>query len=65
MIEDKLKLSNEEDLKHIMFLTDLSELEIEAIVGRKGGVLQGEAISYQTGEVVIRDIKTKKTLWRI
>ena len=65
MIEDKLKLSNQEDLKHAMFLTDLTEIELEAIVGRKDGKLLGEVVTYQSGEVVIRELKTKKVLWRI
>jgi hypothetical protein len=65
MIEDKLKLSNQEDLKHAMFLTDLTEIELEAIVGRKNGKLLGEVVTYQSGEVVIRELKTKKVLWRI
>jgi hypothetical protein len=64
MIEDKCNLSNEEDLKHAMFLTDLTEIELEAIVGRKDGKLRGEVVSYQSGEVVIRETKTKKILWR-
>ena len=65
MIEDKYKLSNEEDLKHAMFITDLTEMEIEAIVGRVDGKLRGEVIAYQTGKVEIRDSKTKKVLWRL
>lgn len=65
MIENKLRLDGEENLKHAMFLTDLTEAEIEAVVGRKDGKLQGEVISYDSGAVVIRDIKTKKILWRI
>ena len=64
MIEDKLKLSNEEDMKFAMFLTDLTEIELEAIVGRKNGRLLGEVVTYESGEVVIREIKTKKVLWR-
>lgn len=60
MIENKFYLKGEENLKHAMFLTDLTKEEIKTVVGK----IRAEVVSYDSGVVVIRDVKTKKVLWR-
>ncbi len=68
MIELTHYLSNsiEPALEH----TELSEDEIESIVGRftkassRHGQLRGELVKYVDGSVVIRHHFTKKVLWR-
>jgi hypothetical protein len=65
MVTQRLKLFQKQSLKSAIFVTDLTELEIQIIVGRRNGKLRGEVLVYDSGEVVIRDDKTKKILWRL
>ena len=71
MIEEQFYLSEPEMLEHAMFITDLSQDEIEVIVGRfakhsqRAGQLRGEVLVYASGEVVIRHHFNKKVLWRL
>ena len=60
MIDYKLKLSKLEDLKQVVYLTDLTDIEIKAIIKLKAG----EAVVYDSGAVEIRNRNTKKVLWR-
>ena len=71
MIEEQFYLSEPGMLEHTMFLTDLSQDEIEVIVGRfskrshRTGRLRGEVLVYSSGEVIIRHHFNKKVLWRL
>lgn len=70
MIEEKFYLSEKGNLERAMWLTDLSQDEIEAIVGRfakhssRSGKLRGEVLILIDGQVVIRHHFNKKVLWR-
>ena len=70
MIEDKFYLSDKDGMNRAIWYTNLSEDEVEMIVGRfkkhshRAGKLRGEVVVYITGEVVIRHHFTKKVLWR-
>jgi hypothetical protein len=71
MIDEKFYLSEKGSLEKAMFITDLSEDEIEVLVGRFGknsqraGKLRGEVLVMVDGGVIIRHHFNKKVLWRI
>lgn len=67
MIEFTHYLSN--SIQPALEITELSEDEIESIVGRftktssRYGQLRGELVKYFDGKVIIRHHFTKKVLW--
>ena len=71
LIEETFYLSEPENLKRTMELTDLSSDEIELIVGRFknnhwcfAGKLKGEVVLGMDGKIEIRHHFFKKILWR-
>ncbi len=70
MIDEQFYLSEKDGIAKVIWYTNLSEDEVEIIVGRfskrssRAGKLRGEVLVYASGEVVIRHHFTKKVLWR-
>lgn len=69
MIEQSFYLSEHSNMPLAEELTELSQDEIESIVGRfakhssRAGQLRGEVVQYINGRIVIRHHFTKKILW--
>lgn len=70
MIEKQYYLSEPGSLPALIDVTDLSEDEVEEIVGRFKddhwrfpGLLKGEVLEYMNGKVVIRHHFKKSKLW--
>lgn len=71
MIEKQYYLTEPGSLRALIDVTDLSEDEVESIVGRFNkhhwrfpGQLRGEVLEHFDGGVKIRHHFTKKTLWK-
>jgi len=64
-------LSDDNNIKKALELTELSIDELESIVGRfakhswRAGQLRGELIQDKKGNIIIRHSFTKKVLWRM